>query len=146
MVATIAKHFTFAASHQLPNHDGPCHDLHGHTYKLEVMVTGRVRQPLQEPAPNEGMVLDFAELKRVYAEHIEPRVDHKHLNDTLIDVLPHAAAGPVPTSENIAAWIWSVFNGVLREPVLPERRITIRLWESPTSYAEFGPMPWRGAQ
>lgn len=161
MVATISKHFTFHASHQLPNHNGPCARLHGHTYTLEVQVTGRVKPPNGDP--DECMVIDFAAIKRVYHEHIEPRVEHQHLNDTLAGLLPETnieqvevtAFGkdpeyvdghgdPVPTSEAIASWIWRVFNDQFPRVTLPERRITIRLWESPSSYAEVGPAPWRG--
>lgn len=161
MYATVCKQFTFAASHQLPNHDGPCHDLHGHTYRLEVMLTGRVKPPNGDP--DEGMCLDFTELKEIYERRIAPRVDHKHLNESLAGVLPETNiekvevttlqsaepeyvdghGDPVPTSEEIAAWIWRVFDHELRLDATPKRRVTIRLWESPTSYAEVGPTPWR---
>jgi 6-pyruvoyltetrahydropterin/6-carboxytetrahydropterin synthase len=38
--ATVRKCFTFDAAHQLPNHGGKCRHPHGHTYKVEVALTG----------------------------------------------------------------------------------------------------------
>lgn len=137
-VATVSKHFTFAASHQLPRHDGPCRNLHGHTYKLEVMVTDRIRD--DDGTPAEGMVIDFAAIGRVWRQHLEPVLDHRHLNDSLeLDV---------PTSENIATWILGVLDWQLCDPKANspfKRRIMVRLWESPSSYAEVGEHIWRPA-
>ena len=67
-------------AHLLPGHP-KCGRLHGHTYKVEVVVEGEM---------TEGMVLDFADLKaRVRA--VLARYDHRHLND-FIDL---------PTVENL---------------------------------------------
>lgn len=128
MVATICKAFTFHASHQLPNHDGPCRRLHGHTYRLEVFVTGNVRTA--DGSSEECMVMDFARIKKLY-EEIEDLVEHQHLNDSI--------PMRVPTSENLAHWFWEHFNAHLGDRhALPRRTVAIRLWESPTSYAEVG--------
>lgn len=88
----IFREFTFEAAHRLPNvPDGhKCARLHGHSYRVEVHVSG----PLLEP---EGWVLDFGDLKRSVAPLID-QLDHYYLND--IDGLDN------PTSENLAAWIW----------------------------------------
>ena len=61
---------TIDCAHLLPGHP-KCGQLHGHTYKVEVVVEGEMK---------EGMVLDFADLKgRVRA--VLARYDHRHLND-----------------------------------------------------------------
>lgn len=150
-LATISKSFTFHAAHQVPNHDGPCRNLHGHSYVLEVAVTGRVKSSTGES--NEGMVLDFGELKRIYKECIESSVEHKFINDTLSEVLPRCGAGSnyaedeevVATSENLAMWMHRVFEielGMDKSTLGPIRSVQIRLWETPTSYAEVG-STWR---
>lgn len=118
--ATISKEFTFDAAHSLPNSDGPCKRLHGHTYRAQVIARGPI-QPL-DGRSEEGMVVDFARIKEVFKRRIEARCDHQFLNETV----------PVPrtSAELMAAWMLAE----LREE-LPQV-IAVRLYETPTSYAE----------
>lgn len=120
-VATVSKAFTFHAAHQLPNHDGKCRDLHGHTYRVEVGVTGPVNA--RDGSPDEGMVLDFGVIKAAWAP-LHQLVDHKFLND----VLP--SEFQPTTAENIAGWVLSE----LLEAV-PQVTV-VRVWETPTSCVE----------
>jgi 6-pyruvoyltetrahydropterin/6-carboxytetrahydropterin synthase len=69
-------------AHLLPGHP-KCGQLHGHTYKVEVVVEGEMK---------EGMVLDFADLK-ARVRDVLARYDHRHLNDFM----------DLPTVENICA-------------------------------------------
>jgi 6-pyruvoyltetrahydropterin/6-carboxytetrahydropterin synthase len=110
----VSKEFSFDAAHQIVDYNGKCEQLHGHTYRLRVSLKG-------ERAPD-GMVLDFAELKRVVKERVLSRLDHGFLND--ID--------EQSTTENIAAWIWEQ----LEEPLRGERyRLhEVVLWETATSF------------
>ncbi|MEK7529191.1 MAG: 6-carboxytetrahydropterin synthase QueD [Patescibacteria group bacterium] len=84
----ITKNFHFDAAHQLTDYHGKCERMHGHTYRLEVTVSGPVRK--------NGMVLDFALLKNVVKKYILDELDHQNLNDVFKN----------PTAENIATWIW----------------------------------------
>jgi 6-pyruvoyltetrahydropterin/6-carboxytetrahydropterin synthase len=93
----VSKSFTFEASHQLPNHDGKCKRLHGHSWKAEVTVSGK---KLEKSGPKEGMLLDFGVLGEAIEILREQYLDHHHLNDTI----PAAYSHP-PTSENIARFI-----------------------------------------
>lgn len=120
MRARLGKQFTFHAAHQLPNHDGACRNLHGHTYEVEVLLEGHVST--EEGASAEGMVVDFSVVKGIYKEHIEPLVEHQNLNDTL--------PVPVTTAENIAGWMYGVFYTHMREVR------SVRVWETRTSWAE----------
>ena len=88
----IFKEFTFEAAHLLPNvpQGHQCARLHGHSFRVELHVSG----PVAEPA---GWVMDFAEIKDAFAP-ILARLDHYYLND--IEGLEN------PTSEVLAAWIW----------------------------------------
>lgn len=121
----IAKRFTFDAAHQLPNHDGKCRRLHGHTYVIEVQVSGPVRPPMGEP--DEGMVLDFGVISAVWKGDLEPMLDHRFLNETLpTDYWP-------TTAENIARFLLDAFTaGLDATGVVVER---VRVWETPTSCA-----------
>jgi 6-pyruvoyltetrahydropterin/6-carboxytetrahydropterin synthase len=88
----IRKQFAFEAAHVLPYHQGKCSRLHGHSYRLDVSVTG----PLVSEGPATGMVIDFDELARIVRATVIDKLDHSHLNDTIEN----------PTSENIVVWIW----------------------------------------
>lgn len=63
---------SFHAAHQLPTHNGQCANLHGHSYRVQVGVSG----VLQPKGPHTGMVMDFADLKAIYKERIEDILDH----------------------------------------------------------------------
>ncbi|MBM3309139.1 MAG: 6-carboxytetrahydropterin synthase QueD [Candidatus Altiarchaeales archaeon] len=87
--------FFFDASHHLPAYEGKCEQLHGHTYRLDVVVEGKVGK--------EGMVLDFNEIKKVVENEVIEKLDHMDLNKVLKN----------PTAENIAEWIWTQLEGKL---------------------------------
>lgn len=88
----IFKQFTIEAAHHLPNvpEGHKCRRLHGHSFRIEVHVSGPV-------AAREGWVQDFADLGQAF-KPIYDRLDHYCLNE--IEGLEN------PTSENLARWIW----------------------------------------
>ncbi len=118
--ATIAKEFTFDAAHSLPNSDGPCKRLHGHTYHVMVVARGRT-QPVDGRA-EEGMVVDFTRIKEVFKRRVEARCDHQYLNETV----------PVErtTAELLAAWMLGELRAELPQVV------AVRVSETPSSWAE----------
>jgi 6-pyruvoyltetrahydropterin/6-carboxytetrahydropterin synthase len=61
-------------AHALSNHKGPCHHIHGHSYKLQVTVSGK--PVTHELASDYGMVMDFQELKRIVNDHVIAQFDH----------------------------------------------------------------------
>ena len=85
----VRKEYRFEAAHFIHNHPGRCRNLHGHSYRLFVSVEGPVDAET-------GMVLDFEGLSRIVREQVLQKLDHHFLNDLI----------PLPTSENISAWIW----------------------------------------
>ena len=88
----IFKEFTFEAAHRLPNvpPDHQCARLHGHSFHVEVYVTGPVGE-------ESGWVIDFADVSRAW-KPLEKDLDHNYLND--IPGLEN------PTSEHLAKLIW----------------------------------------
>lgn len=88
----IFKEFTFEAAHRLPAvPDGhKCGRLHGHSFRVEVFVSGPV-------GDRSGWVIDFAEIKEKF-DPIQKQLDHYYLNE--IEGLEN------PTSEILARWIW----------------------------------------
>ena len=123
MKATIAKQFTFSASHHLPYHDGKCRNDHGHNFRVEVAVTGDVRET-DESDPQFGMVMDFARLSDFWKLRCEPMLDHHNLNETL--------PGIYPTAEAIAYWLLLQFTTAFGEEVHIEH---VRVWETDTAWA-----------
>lgn len=105
MKTQISKKWSFDAAHQLPNHDGKCANLHGHTYSVEVFLEapdGQIKA--QDGAPDECMVVDFYQVSVVWKKHLEPLLDHQFLNDTIGPFM-----GGVTTSENMSRWLLGKF-------------------------------------
>ena len=92
-MTTIFKEFTFEAAHRLPNVPAghKCERLHGHSFRVEVHVTGNVAEPA-------GWVLDFADISAAW-KPLHDVLDHHYLNE--VTGLEN------PTSENLARWVWS---------------------------------------
>ncbi len=70
----VTKEFNFEIAHALWNYDGPCANIHGHSYRMFVTVIG---EPLNnESDPKNGMVIDFGDLKKIVNEQIVYPMDH----------------------------------------------------------------------
>jgi len=88
----LIKTFQFEAAHLLPHlpRHHKCRRLHGHSFKVDVMVSGECDDRL-------GWVMDYADISTAF-KPIWNRLDHRYLNE--IRGLEN------PTSENLAIWIW----------------------------------------
>lgn len=136
MTMKICKWYTFEAAHDLPLHNGKCVRLHGHSYKLEVEIEGRVK--LIQGDSDDGMVMDFAVLDEYVEREIIDLLDHTYLNDsssvpvprTTAELLCEAIAARLALRINIAAGI--------DYPGQFERRVSrVRLHETEKAYAEW---------
>jgi len=130
----IAKEFDWEMGHRLPFHKGKCKNLHGHSYKMTVELEGELDE--------NGMVLDFYDLKKVVAPVVET-LDHAFMvngNDSeLIEALKkmnskHVVVPFHPTAENICGY----FLEALKASNLPGnvKKIKVRVCETYDSYAE----------
>lgn len=117
----ISKVFTFDAAHHMHNYEGKCISLHGHTYRLEVTISGY---------PNEiGMSIDFATIKEIFQEKLHDRLDHRYLNETLPPMNPSV--------ENVLVWIWEEIEQALEEKGFKSagfRLEELKLYETPNSF------------
>lgn len=77
----VTKRLRFSAAHFLPNHDGACQRVHGHNFELYVTCRGEPKPP--GSGPDEGMVVEFADLKQYWTEVLEPNLDHALINDSI---------------------------------------------------------------
>jgi len=119
----ISKKFTFEAAHHLPHHEGLCHNLHGHSYKLEVAVTGIK----MVTGSSRGMIMDFGDLTSICNHIIVKFLDHKNLNETWGN----------PTAENI---VESLAVKVSKQLDLHHRGVflyRLKLWETEKCFAEW---------
>jgi 6-pyruvoyltetrahydropterin/6-carboxytetrahydropterin synthase len=108
MKVRLAREFGFEAAHHLPRapEGHKCRRLHGHSFRVEVVVEGEV-----DPAT--GWFLDYGVIREA-VEPIRLQLDHYCLNDI--------AGLENPTSEHVARWIWERLK-----PALPSvARITVQ--------------------
>ncbi|WP_428898077.1 6-pyruvoyltetrahydropterin/6-carboxytetrahydropterin synthase [Parelusimicrobium proximum] len=102
----------FSSAHHLPGYNGDCRNLHGHTWQVEFIIEGSVKE--------NGMVEDFKVLKKIFDEHIP---DHKYLNDYVDN----------PTAENLVKYLFDKLSSVLKERGLKLKQV--ELWENENASA-----------
>jgi len=130
----IAKEFTWEMGHRLPFHEGKCKNLHGHSYKCLIELTG-------EPDKN-GIVLDYYDLKKI-VEPILDEMDHSFIvwkdDKELINSLEKLNSRMViidfqTTAENIFVYLLNR----IKSSNLPANinAIKVRVLETENTYAE----------
>jgi 6-pyruvoyltetrahydropterin/6-carboxytetrahydropterin synthase len=108
---------SFDAAHALRGYEGPCENLHGHTWKVQVFLKG-------EKLDQIGLLQDFKEIKNGLKE-ILADYDHKLLND----VAPFDAKNP--SSENLAR---SIYRRMKKKTKMLSKVV---VWESQTASAAY---------
>ncbi|MFB3882411.1 MAG: 6-carboxytetrahydropterin synthase QueD [Armatimonadota bacterium] len=114
----------FSAAHCIRGHPGRCSRLHGHNYRVVVSVSA-------EQLNDQGMVIDFADLKAICQRAIDP-LDHTVLNE----LVPFEAMNP--TAEELARHIHGLIAGELS--MMGESRVKltqVTVYESEKSYATY---------
>ena len=109
----------FEAAHRLLGDFGPASSIHGHTYRMEVIVRG-------ESLSEENILYDVGELRSA-VEDLAASLDYRDLNE-----VPDLA-GVNTTAEALADYCWERLAPPLRARGLDS--LTVRVWESPQVYA-----------
>jgi 6-pyruvoyltetrahydropterin/6-carboxytetrahydropterin synthase len=134
----VTKTMYTETAHRLHGHPGRCRFLHGHSYNWQVTLEG-------DHLAN-GMLLDFSDLKRIMTQIIDP-FDHavvlqagNEFDEDLIAIfIAHGMSDRVievpyrPTAENMS----EVVRDQLQQQY-PDFKVTVRLYETTTSFAEVG--------
>ena len=115
---SVTRRLEFDAGHRIPDHRSQCRNLHGHRYVLEITLTGDV---VQAPGESDnGMLMDFSEIKHIAKTHIVDVWDHAFLvyeGDAAVrgflDSLPGhktVVLDRIPTAENLAQIVFDPDN------------------------------------
>lgn len=140
----ISKEIEFDAGHRVMCHGSKCRNPHGHRYRVRVTCAGEI---VDDPgAPDDGMLVDFGDLKGLMTELVHDPLDHGFItqdSDPLGEVLADASIGwkliefpYAPTAENLARWSWDQLQGPIESRFRDGLRLSmIEVWETPTSVA-----------
>lgn len=126
-------------AHRLLNYDGPCKNIHGHTYHFEVDISSNKLNEL-------GMVIDFNEIKKICDNWIQSNWDHSLIvcdQDVELKKLINSISGGTKwfcfpkntTAENMAAYLFSIFQKEFKD--LGVKLEEVRIWETETSVATY---------
>jgi 6-pyruvoyltetrahydropterin/6-carboxytetrahydropterin synthase len=121
----VSVEHTFAAGHALRHYRGKCENVHGHNYRVQVIVRGEAVDRVT------GMLADFTELKRLLREISEP-LDHVFLND----IEPFTVLNP--SAENIAVYICEKMQAGLSQGN-PVEVAEVKVWETDIQSATYRP-------
>lgn len=142
---SITRRLEFDAGHRLPSHQGQCRNIHGHRYAIEITLAGAL---VHEPsAADDGMVMDFADIKSVAKAKLVDLWDHAFLvyrGDTVMVDFLAAIEGHktvvldvVPTAENLVDVAFAILKDAYHDHyghTLTLRRV--RLYETPNCWAD----------
>ena len=141
-VIRVTREFSFEMSHVLRNYDGPCRNVHGHSYRLFVTVTGT---PVTDgDNPKHGMVIDFTVLKSIVLTKIVNIFDHsvvvsRDYDKDKMEMMTKTFGNTVlvnyqPTCENLVADFAGRLKGEFPAGTVLH---SLKLFETVKSYAEW---------
>jgi 6-pyruvoyltetrahydropterin/6-carboxytetrahydropterin synthase len=109
----------FEAAHRLVGDFGPATRMHGHTYRLEVILRG-------EQLNEAGVLYDIGGL-RAMVDDLTASLHYRDLSEV------PGLAGVNTTAEAVASHCWEVLASRLHNHGLTS--LLVRVWESPQVYA-----------
>jgi 6-pyruvoyltetrahydropterin/6-carboxytetrahydropterin synthase len=118
----ISVEQTFAAGHALRNYKGRCENVHGHNFRVQVVIEG-------ERLDETGLLVDFLDVKDAMRQIIS-RLDHVFLND----IAPFDVKNP--SAENIAEYFFVEMTRGLKSPT-PVRVREVKVWETDIQSATY---------
>jgi 6-pyruvoyltetrahydropterin/6-carboxytetrahydropterin synthase len=141
-IIRVTREFSFEMAHVLRNYDGPCRNVHGHSYRLFVTLSGT---PVNDASnPKNGMVIDFTELKNIVLGKIINQFDHsvvvsRDFNREKRGMMEKIFGNTVvvdyqPTCENLVA---DFAGRLIKEMPAGITLHSLRLYETAKSYAEW---------
>lgn len=141
----ITTRLEFDAGHRIPCHKSQCRNLHGHRYAIEITLSGDIIR--QEGASDNGMVMDFSDVKAIARKAVVDVWDHAFLvykDDSVVlnflSTLPDhktVIMDSIPTAENMAAEAFRILDALYRDNYGTHLKLErVRLYETPNSWAD----------
>jgi 6-pyruvoyltetrahydropterin/6-carboxytetrahydropterin synthase len=142
---TITRKLEFDAGHRIPDHKSQCRNLHGHRYTLEITLVGAVIE--EEGSSDNGMIMDFSDVKALAKEHLVDIWDHAFLvyakdnavRSFLATIPDHKTVviEKIPTVENLASTAFDTLRTVYQDRYGTGLRLQkLVLHETPNCWAE----------
>ncbi len=119
----VSVEYSFAAGHALRGYKGKCENVHGHNYRVKVVVAGDKLNSI-------GLLVDFTDLRAALKELAES-FDHRFLND----LEPFNQVNP--SAENLAYYLGSELDRKIQDHDVRVRSVTV--WETDTTSATYRP-------
>jgi len=141
----ITTRLEFDAGHRIPGHKSQCRNLHGHRYAMEITLSGDIIK--REGSSEQGMVMDFSDVKAIARNEVVDKWDHAFLvyrGDAAVlaflNGLPDhktVVMESVPTAENMAAEAFRILAACYRDTYGNHLKLErVRLYETPNSWAD----------
>ncbi|SFH21711.1 6-pyruvoyltetrahydropterin/6-carboxytetrahydropterin synthase [Nitrosospira sp. Nsp14] len=141
----ITRRLEFDAGHRIPSHHSKCRHLHGHRYAIEVTLSGSIIT--EAGAAEQGMVMDYSEVKRIANVALVDLWDHAFLVyrqdlDVLqflqsLDDHKTVVLDTPPTAENLALTAFRILDAAYRDTYGNHLRLEqVRLFETPNCWAD----------
>lgn len=145
MSMRITRRLEFDAGHRIPNHASQCRHLHGHRYAIEITLSGELIGI--EGASEEGMVMDFSDVKRIAKAVLVDHWDHAFLayrgDRAVVDFLETLPGHKtvvlpvIPTAEHLAAEAFRILDAAYLDTYGNQLRLErVRLYETPNNWAD----------
>jgi len=142
---TITRKLEFDAGHRIPDHKSQCRNLHGHRYTLEITLVGRVIEV--EGSSDNGMIIDFSDIKTLAKQHLVDVWDHafivyekdRPVRDFLASLPDHKTVviDRIPTVENLARTAFDILNAAYKDAYGTGLHLQkLVLHETPNCWAE----------
>ncbi|MDP1658562.1 MAG: 6-carboxytetrahydropterin synthase QueD [Methylotenera sp.] len=141
----ITTRLEFDAGHRIPSHKSQCKNLHGHRYAIEITLSGDIIS--QEDTSENGMVMDFSDVKKIAKTSVVDVWDHAFLvyqHDlevlNFLNTLPNHKTvifPTVPTAENMAAEAFKILKTQYQDTYGNHLKLEkVRLYETPNNCAD----------
>lgn len=142
---TITRKLEFDAGHRIPDHKSQCRNLHGHRYTLEITLEGAVIE--EEGSSDQGMIMDFSDVKALAKQHLVDVWDHAFLvyaKDQQVREFLQSLPGhktviidSIPTVENLARTAFNILKAAYQDRYGTGLRLhKLVLHETPNCWAE----------